>query len=228
MQQDNCNWCGASFIKKNSVHKFCSPSCKKKSWRKENKKPEFPSFITTSIPPKREAIINHVNPVYYEPTPSPDVNQIINELETPKRDIKRARKLAPTQEKKELTTSKNPLRDEREKKVMDALMNEFDRMLSAAKNELEKSELYSTKKIEIKIRKLESKRAKVIKQGNKLNKAIRRYVKKVSKDVESNRISNHFGQKKIDIVRKKEVDILVDIIKRREWIFLFQKEYYFL
>lgn len=45
MEYINCAWCGQQVLKKNKLHKFCSNPCKKKHWRANNGKPEFPSFI---------------------------------------------------------------------------------------------------------------------------------------------------------------------------------------
>jgi len=235
--QSNCNWCGATFIKKNSVHKFCSSSCKKKSWRKENSKPEFPTFIqkpvrTTRQPSttKREYILT---PAPIPPTPSIrlgndiDIDKEIERLERRKIAIMQTDEDKPVLKEREPVISKNPLRDAKERKVMDTVMAAFDEMLVQKRKSEIKLGFHSKKEIEKKIIKLEGKRQKVIRQVNKLNKAIRKYVKDISKDINKGRMSNNRGQSKIDKVRDKEVKDLVDIVKNRDWILLYDEDYYF-
>jgi len=233
MQQANCNWCGAIFIKKNSVHKFCSSSCKKKSWRQANNKPEFPTFIQKPVRTTRQTFTTNRQSVY-SPTPPPidvsgniEIDKQIERLEQRKREIEQANNTKPVLIEKEPVVSKNPLRDAKEKKVMNTVMAAFDQMLVDKREEETKLGFYKKKQIDKKIEKLELKREKVIKQVNKLNKAIRKYVKKISKDIESGYISNSTGQFKIDKVRDREVKDLVRIVKNRDWILIWQEGYDF-
>lgn len=233
MQQANCNWCGATFIKKNSVHKFCSSSCKKKSWRQANNKPEFPTFIQKPVKTTRQTITTNRQPVY---TPTPprikastdiDIDKEIERLEQRKKQIVQASNTNTVLIEKKPVVSKNPLRDAKEKKVMDTVMAAFDEMLVEKRKEETKLGFHKKKQIDKKIEKLELKREKIIKQVNKLNKAIRKYVKKISKDIESGYISNSSGQSKIDKIRNREVKDLVRIVKNRDWILIWQEDYDF-
>lgn len=233
MQHINCGWCGTTFVKKNSLHKFCSPACKKKSWRKENSKPEFPTFIQKPVRTTRQIITTNREPIY-SPTPAPieistntDIDKEIDRLERRKRAIVKRNIDKPVVKEKEPIVSKNPLRDAKEKKVMDKVMAAFDEMLIEKRKEEIELGYYKTKQIDKKIVKLELKRAKVIRQVNKLNKAIRKYVKTISKQINKGLVSNSAGQLKIDSIRDKEVSNLVDIVKNRNWILIYDEDYYF-
>lgn len=232
--QANCDWCGESFIKKNSVHRFCSSSCKKKSWRKENSKPEFPTFIQKPVRATRQTFTTKRESIL-TPPPTPsirvgndiEIDKEIERLELRKLAIMQTNEDKPVFKEKEPVISKNPLRDAKEKKVMDTVMTAFDQMLIQKRKSEIKLGFHSKKEIEKKIIKLEGKRQKVIRQVNKLNKAIRKYVKDISKDINKGRMSNARGQSKIDKVRDKEVKDLVDIVKKRDWILLYDEDYYF-
>lgn len=226
MQHINCGWCSTTFVKKNSLHKFCSPACKKKSWRKDNSKPEFPTFISKPTQPKTY-FEQSSRQSYVTPTPSIPVDEIIEEVKRPVRKVRRIVTQLPVIEKKEPVTSKNPLRDAKEKKVMDTLMEAFDDMLLAKNKEETELGYHSKKEIAKKIVKLESKRKKVIKQVNKLNAAIRKKVNRISKQINKGIISNSTAQFKIDSIRDEEVKNLVEIVKNRDWILMYDEHYYF-
>ena len=232
MEYINCGWCGTTFRKKNSLHKFCSSACKKKSWRKANSKPEFPTFIQKPVETTRRTFTTKRDSIF-TPTPSVDVStdmdidKEIERLEQRKKEIIQANNTKPVIVEKKPVISKNPLRDAKEKKVMDTVMAAFDQMLVDKRNKETKLGFYKKKEIDKKIEKLELKREKVIRQVNKLNKAIRKYVKKISKDIESGYISNSTGQSKIDKIRDREVKDLVRIVKNRDWILIWQESYDF-
>jgi hypothetical protein len=156
-----------------------------------------------------------------------DIDKEIERLEQRKKEIIQANNTKPVIVEKKPVISKNPLRDAKEKKVMDTVMAAFDQMLVDKRNKETKLGFYKKKEIDKKIEKLELKREKVIRQVNKLNKAIRKYVKKISKDIESGYISNSTGQSKIDKIRDREVKDLVRIVKNRDWILIWQESYDF-
>lgn len=226
MEYINCGWCGTTIRKKNSLHKFCSSTCKKKSWRKENSKPEFPTFISKPVETKRHTIpINRESVL--PSTPSVEIDRGIEQIKKPVRRVRRIVTASPATEEKEPVTSKNPLRDAKEKRVMDTLMQAFDKMLeNKRKIELQLG-VDSKKEIEKKIAKLESKRKKIVKQANKLNMAIRKKVKRISKQINKGVISNDRGQREIDKIRDREVRKLVEVIKNRDWILIYDEDYYF-
>jgi len=221
-----CGWCRETIVKKNSLHKFCSAKCKKKSWRNNNNKPEFPDFIPKRNRKPATPLITEQK--LKEPT-------IITKSESPTR-LKRkpVRNDSPINEsvideskKEELVVSENTERDIKERKVIDTLIAAFDDMLARQIKKEVKQGFSTQKEIDKEIMKLESKRVKVIRQGNKLNKAIRKYVKKISKKIMSGKISNSEGQIRIDTIRNKEVKKLCKIIRNRSWIMIYKEDYKF-
>ena len=226
MEHINCGWCGTTFVKKNSLHKFCTTACKKKSWRKQNQKPEFPSFITRPNPQK----VNIPKTTYAPSPPSYPVDELIKEIKPPVRKVKRIVNSLPSTTAKIDETPEDRLkriRDIKEQKIMNEVMDAFDKMLVEKRKYETKSGFHSHKQIDKKITKLELKRKKVIRQVDRLNKAIRKYVKKISKDINKGNMTNERAQFKIDSLRKKEVNNLVEIVKNRDWILLWDEDYYF-
>lgn len=197
MEHINCGWCSTTFVKKNSLHKFCSPSCKKKSWRKENQKPEFPTFITKTQPIEEplEVTMERARRMLANTESKPIAKKtIIRTVQPVQQIIDQLNEESQGKEKKVLTTPKN------------RYLNKFDSMLDEIiENErfrLDDSNIYSKKSANKKIKKdWENHRPTI-------HKALKRIEKRLSnKEKQMNKVSK--------IVRKSKTEISAIIANKR-------------
>jgi len=209
MQHSNCGWCGTTFVKKNRLHKFCSSSCKKKSWRKQNGKSEYPTFITKSKP---------LEPVKTQPIEEP--LEVTMErarrmlMNTESKPIAKKTTIRTVEPVQQIIDQLNKESQGKEKEVIrtpkNRYLNKFDSMLDEIiKNErfrLDDSNIYSKKSANKKIKKewennrpaihkalerIEKQLSKKEKQMNKVSKIVRKSKTEISAIIANKRIEYH-------------------------------------
>lgn len=207
MNYINCLWCGTTVVKKNVDHKFCTTKCRKKSWRQDNNKPEYPTFIQSPA--------NNILP-----NPKPRLEIKKEQFKRPVTHVYQKVEQITAVDKKEPVLRSNSTLNPKEQRVIDTVNEVFDNMIIKKRKEEKKKGFYSKKEIDKTIRKLESKRIKVIRRANKINGDIRREIRVLSKKVIKGYMTTRQAQMKIDKIRNRKVKELSKIISKCEWLLL--------
>lgn len=207
MNYINCLWCGTTVVKKNVDHKFCTTKCRKKSWRQDNNKPEYPTFIQSPA--------NNILP-----NPKPRLEIKKEQFKTPVTQVYQKVEQMATVDKKDPVSPSNSDVNQKEQRVIDTVNEVFDNMIIKERKKEKKIGLYSKKEIDKTIRKLESKRGKVIIRAKKINSDIRKEVKVLSKKIIKGYMTPSQAQMKIDKIRNRKIKELSKIISKCEWLLL--------